>query len=700
MARDVAWDVFISYAREDFARIQPWVQRLKNAGVSVWIDQECVDGGLPWTREVVKAIHNCKVLVLMGSPASVASEQVITEISLAKESKKGILPIYLEPIEALPAELEWLLARIHYIELYRENEAAQFAAILRALAQWEIRVNALDLQVTSIVSRVRDVSDPRLRWIEQACAYIETAEEQGTGYLVTSDRVVTSAQVVRSVGPGGRVSLRFPAGAREAVVERLEACAGYAVLRLETSLPASVRPLRRAVGCPEGATWKAYGFPGRDGGRGVLIEGQVRSAGSKEPHAVAPMQLYCPEIGAGLGVPPHALSGAPVVVKRAVVGHLTQVDVENGGQAGLIAACPIGQIDDLPPFVNRGPVEIPPPPPDPYDPNHYVHRWDDEITALVRLMNRSTVVLLGPKHIGKTTFLDHLLHRACQQNWVDGKMCRLLRINLDEFDEDSKRSLDALLEDLARRIVRDLGESEDRVTTAWNRRGGAPLKMTGLLEQILPQAKEQLILAIARVEAVWKYAFLDDFFGLLRSWSENVQEPWSRLRLVLEVSTAPTLLTKKRSRFNVAPPIPIGDFDKVQVGELADLYALNWGEQDIRELMRLVGGHPFLVRQAMYHARQRRKPLREVLRKSHTSDGIFADHLDSLLSPLEEQPDLLKAVYQVARNPASEIDIKTYDLLHCAGLIVRDGSRYRFRYQLYRRYIQDRSAQFAARESA
>src|SRR5437660_12848347 len=40
----MAADLFISYARKDDARVQPWVQQLQAAGVSTWMDVGGLDG--------------------------------------------------------------------------------------------------------------------------------------------------------------------------------------------------------------------------------------------------------------------------------------------------------------------------------------------------------------------------------------------------------------------------------------------------------------------------------------------------------------------------------------------------------------------------------------------------------------------------------------------------------------------------------
>ena len=57
-------DVFISYAAKDRERVALLVERLQQAGVSVWIDMAGIEVAAMWSKEIVSAIRECKVLLL------------------------------------------------------------------------------------------------------------------------------------------------------------------------------------------------------------------------------------------------------------------------------------------------------------------------------------------------------------------------------------------------------------------------------------------------------------------------------------------------------------------------------------------------------------------------------------------------------------------------------------------------------------
>ncbi len=133
-------EVFISYAAMDRERVLGLVERLRKAGVTVWIDQAGIDVSTMWSQEIVSAIKGCKVMLLSISPHSTGSENVVKELALASERKKPIIPVYLETAE-IPETMEYQLAGIQRVEYFRENEDIAFKAMLRSLVKRGVHVD-------------------------------------------------------------------------------------------------------------------------------------------------------------------------------------------------------------------------------------------------------------------------------------------------------------------------------------------------------------------------------------------------------------------------------------------------------------------------------------------------------------------------------------------------------------------------------
>jgi hypothetical protein len=79
------FDLFISYSRQDSGLVRLLRAPLTSAGLSVWIDHSGIQLASSWSGEIVDPIDGCKAFVVMLSPSSILSHNVIKEVSLASE---------------------------------------------------------------------------------------------------------------------------------------------------------------------------------------------------------------------------------------------------------------------------------------------------------------------------------------------------------------------------------------------------------------------------------------------------------------------------------------------------------------------------------------------------------------------------------------------------------------------------------------
>ncbi len=121
-------DIFISYSRQDSEQANLLTELLTSAGLSVWIDRSSIEAASSWSGEIVDAIDACKALIVMLSPNSVASKNVVREVALATERDKKVLPLDLEPV-TLSRDLAYHLAGI------QRTPMTNIDAIIRALGK-------------------------------------------------------------------------------------------------------------------------------------------------------------------------------------------------------------------------------------------------------------------------------------------------------------------------------------------------------------------------------------------------------------------------------------------------------------------------------------------------------------------------------------------------------------------------------------
>ena len=80
---DKGCDVFVRYSSRDTERVGAIVGRLDLEGVTVWRDKHKILGGGGYGPEIVSAIRQCRLLMVMCSGASMRSRNVKQEIQLA-----------------------------------------------------------------------------------------------------------------------------------------------------------------------------------------------------------------------------------------------------------------------------------------------------------------------------------------------------------------------------------------------------------------------------------------------------------------------------------------------------------------------------------------------------------------------------------------------------------------------------------------
>jgi AAA-like domain len=204
-----------------------------------------------------------------------------------------------------------------------------------------------------------------------------------------------------------------------------------------------------------------------------------------------------------------------------------------------------------------------------------------------------------------------------------------------------------------------------------------------------------ITLTLDKVDILFDCPIANDFFGLLRVWHEMAKrEPiWENLRLVVAHSQDPerSNLDIHRSPFgNVGVPIELLEFDQSQVKDLAVRHGLSWSDLELQELMQMVGGHPYLVRLALYQTARQYISFRQLLDEAPTEAGIYGNHLRRNLERLKNN-NLVAAMQQViaTENPV-RLSLEETSLLDDMGLISLHGNDVIASCNLYRLYFRDR----------
>ena len=237
-----------------------------------------------------------------------------------------------------------------------------------------------------------------------------------------------------------------------------------------------------------------------------------------------------------------------------------------------------------------------------------------------------------------------------------------------------------------------------QLSAYWDEDRGSIVNCTTYFqEHLLEQMDSPLVLALDEVDRVFQFTEIArGFFPMLRSWHEEAKtvDIWEQLRLVVVHSTEDYgPLDINQSPFNVGLPVELTEFTSEQVEELARRHRLDWNNAQVRQLMAMVGGHPYLVQLALYHLRQD-VTLEKLLQDAPTDAGIYEAHLRRHWGTLKENPELAAGLKHVvtATEPVRLETMQAYKL-YSLGLIQRQGDRVMPRCELYQQYFRERLKQ-------
>ena len=322
--------------------------------------------------------------------------------------------------------------------------------------------------------------------------------------------------------------------------------------------------------------------------------------------------------------------------------------------------------------------------------NFYIERPPIESECYQTIMNPGALIRIkAPRQMGKTSLLTRILERSRQQG------DRTVFLNLQLADSESLETLDGFLQWFCAIISDELG-LEERVTEYWHGVLNSKRKCTKYLSlYLLSEVGQPLVLGLDEVDKIFQYPKIaPDFFALLRAWHEQGRSDrvWQNLRLVIAHSQEVYIpLNVNQSPFNVGLPIELREFSAAEVENLVRKHQLNWSEEKIKTLMKMVGGHPYLVRVALYQIVGGKMTLEELLELAPTEEGPLADHLRRHLYNLQENPEILTAIKQViAADSPVQIGAKEGFKLHSMGLVKFQGNLVAPRCELYRLYFSDR----------
>ncbi len=326
--------------------------------------------------------------------------------------------------------------------------------------------------------------------------------------------------------------------------------------------------------------------------------------------------------------------------------------------------------------------------PVPLDSPFYIPRPPVEELVYEEISKPGALIRIkGAKEMGKSSLMLRIVDYAKNLGY------QIVAIDFQQFDADCLNNLDRFLRSFCLQVTQQLN-LEPNLDEYWDEDIGGKISCSLYLRwHILENLSSPLVLVLNEVNELFEYPQLtQDFLPLLRSWYEEAKQviAWRSLRLIVVYTTevyVPLKITQ--SPFNIGLPVQLADFTAEQVEELAQLHQLEWHESHTEKLMAMVGGHPFLVRLALYHLTTHPEDtLENLLNNAATDTGIYAEHLQRLSRTLEEDPEL-KTVFQdlILANSSLKLPQNLSYKLESLGLVNLNNNQVKVSYELYQKYF-------------
>lgn len=366
---------------------------------------------------------------------------------------------------------------------------------------------------------------------------------------------------------------------------------------------------------------------------------------------------------------------------RAIAGEALPIDERSKASILQISGVP-----SLPqPLPSAQPLEMPEGTIDPQS-AFYVMRPSDAIAQEAIGRQGVTITIKGPRQMGKSSLLIRTIDAAVKA----GK--RVVFLDFQLFDKAALTDADRFFRQFCAWLTDEL-ELEDRLDTYWNMPLGNSQRCTRYVGRyLLKELARPLVLAMDEVETIFDTGFRSDFFSMLRSWHNNRATTliWKQLDLALVTSTEPYQLIENlnQSPFNVGEVIDLADFTLDQVADLNRRHGSPLQTDEERRLMDLLGGHPYLVRRALYLVASGRISATDLFATATDDRGPFGDHLRYHLFRLHGKKDLVLGLVQILRHNECS-DERVFFRLRGAGLVRREGRLVLPRCRLYADYFRE-----------
>jgi formylglycine-generating enzyme len=126
--------VFLSHSSQQKPLAMLLRQSLLASGIHCWLASSDIPGGEPYTGEIIKAIRNCRIVVVLLTEAAARSEHVLTEIERASHYHKRLLTFRMGEFEHSDS-LEYLISHRNWVTFPEKPDASDIMRMVQMVIE-------------------------------------------------------------------------------------------------------------------------------------------------------------------------------------------------------------------------------------------------------------------------------------------------------------------------------------------------------------------------------------------------------------------------------------------------------------------------------------------------------------------------------------------------------------------------------------
>lgn len=315
----------------------------------------------------------------------------------------------------------------------------------------------------------------------------------------------------------------------------------------------------------------------------------------------------------------------------------------------------------------------------------YVERPADGQAKKCLDRGEGVVLLQGPRQVGKSSMLARVLAYGRSKGF---------RVAVNDFQTLGETQLhdeELFYKTLAYSLASQLGIELD-LQSEWQSWLGPNMNLDSVLGSLLARVEGRVCWGLDEADALFGRSYMNDFFGLLRSWHNrralDPEGPWGKLTLILSYATEAHLFISdlNQSPFNVGVKLQLRDFTPSEVAELANRYGIA-DQNQIDTVARIANGQPYLTRRAFALLTQG-EDVNQLETDFSRPDGPIGDHLHRILESVTFDPNILEEVRNSLAGRALENPNSRYRLTASGVFALTADSSVQFRVPSYETYLR------------